>query len=645
MPPRQDTSQTETAADPKTVLRRSLELVTSDPGVYLMKGRAGRVLYVGKARNLKKRLTAYFRPSGKLDAKTAALMARMATFDTIVTATEKEALILESNLIKKHRPRYNVMLKDGKRYPSLGMNTRHPFPHLKIVRKTNRKDYIYFGPFASAKAVRETLRFINKTFKIRKCKNRDFVTRQRPCLHHQMNACLAPCFNKITPEAYQGVIREVILFLKGRTPELARQVKEQMAQAAAAQEFEQAAALRDKLYALERTLEKQVAVTTDFKDRDGVAVARADDMAMVTVFFVRGGFVVGSRHYEVPPPVADETELVRDFIRQHYEATPFIPKEILVPTEIEDADLLAANLSQRRGTKVWIKRPQRGEKKRLMEMIQQNAAKELHERRQRKSAAEDLLQRLQRRLHLSRLPEHIECFDNSTLAGSDPVAARAVFRKGQPAKADYRRYRLKAKGEPDDYAAMQEVLQRRFRQRRQDEPPNPHPDLLMVDGGKGQLNVALAVLARLGLEGRFDLVGIAKPDPQRGESEEKFYLPGRANAVLLGRERDLLLFMQRVRDEAHRLAITFQRRQRSQSLQRSILDGVPGIGPVRKKALLTHFGSIEKILAADIDQLSAVSGMNRRAAQALQDHLPSQTSALDQKKRQEPESGDVPGLA
>ncbi|MGB5987419.1 MAG: excinuclease ABC subunit UvrC, partial [Desulfobacterales bacterium] len=583
------------------------------------KGRGGRVLYVGKARNLKSRVSAYFNRSGAQDPKTAALVARVHDLSTVVTATEKEALILESNLIKRHRPRYNVMLKDGKRYPSLGLDTRQRFPHLEIVRKTDRKDYIYFGPFASAKAVRETLRFINKTFKVRKCKNRDFNTRQRPCLHFQMDACLAPCFEKVSAEAYQKVIKEVVLFLKGRTPELARQVRKEMTQAAADQDFERAAALRDKLFALERTLEKQVAVTTDFQDRDGVAVAQGEALAVISVFFVRGGYLMGSRHFEISPPVAHEAELVRNFIRQHYETSPFIPKEILIPVEIEDRELLAEGLSQIRGGKVWIKRPQRGEKARFMTMVKQNATKELAERCERREAADDLLLRLQKRLKLTRLPLCIECYDNSTLGGSDPVAARAVFQRGRPDKAAHRRYRLRALPEPDDYAYMQEVLGRRFAKDQSADHASGLPDLLLVDGGKGQLNVALAVLKTLGLRGRFDVAGIAKPDLERGESEEKFYLPGRANPIYLGRERDLLLFMQRIRDEAHRLAVTFQRRQRRKSMQRSILDDVPGIGPRRKKALLTHFGGVDAIREADPAQLAAVPGMNRDAARALRE--------------------------
>jgi len=602
-------------------LERALDLLTADPGVYLMKDGEGRVLYVGKARNLKNRVRAYFNAASRSNPKTAALVARIDSFETVVTASEKEALILESNLIKRHQPRYNVALKDGKRYPSLGLDTRQAFPRLEIVRKTDRKDTIYFGPFASAKAVRETLRFINKTFKIRKCKNRDFKTRQRPCLHFQMGACLAPCYHRVTPETYQKIIKEVVLFLKGRTPELARNVSKEMHKAAAGQEFERAAALRDKLFALTRTLEKQIAVTTDFKDRDGLAVAHADDLAVITVFFVRGGYVQGHRHFELPLPVALEGELVRDFVRQYYENSPFIPKEILVPVEIEDGDLLADILSRRRGSRVYIKCPQRGEKAHLMQMVQQNAEKELAERLKRREAAADLLRRLQVRLRLAQLPVRIECFDNSTLAGSEPVASRAVFFRGRPDKSAYRRYRLKDRGEPDDYAYMHEVLQRRFRAEKTSAPDHRLPDLLLVDGGKGQLNIALAVLKELGLEGRFDVAGIAKPDEGQGETEEKFYLPGRANAVYLGRERDLLLFMQRIRDEAHRLAITFQRRQRKKSTRRSILDDVPGIGPLRKKRLLTHLGGMEKIKRAGPEELAAVPGMNHKIALTLWEYL------------------------
>lgn len=603
---------------PKDDIQEKLARVSNEPGVYLMKDTAGAVIYIGKARDLKKRLASYFKNSGQLDIKVNILVNKIKDFETVITRTEKEALILESNLIKRHKPRYNVVLKDDKRYPSLRIDLNEQYPNFSIVRKIGRDDALYFGPFASAHAVRETLRTINKTFKLRKCKAKDFRTRIRPCLHCQMEGCLAPCCLDVDPAVYQEQVNEAIMFLRGRTPHLIRKVKKQMAASARAQEFERAARLRDKIYSLERTIEKQIAVTTDFKDRDVFAIARAMECSVITVLSVRGGFLTGTRHYDFLEIISTAPEMIAAFIRQYYERHAFIPDELLVSTDLADADLTEEWLRGAKKKKVNILRPKRGEKVRLVNLAEHNAQNELKNLIASRSAEMDLLLRLQKKLNMSKLPERIECFDNSNISGTEPVAAMVVFENARAKKALYRKYRIRTVSEHDDYAYMQEVLERRFGK---GEDSKPYPDLLMVDGGKGQLNIALAVIKDLNLGGEFELIGIAKKDETKGETRDKVFKPARANPLGFGREGDLLLFLQRIRDEAHRFAITYHRKRRRKRSLQSALDSVPGVGKKRKAILLQHFKSIKNIRAADLEQICALPGFNRKVAESVQKAL------------------------
>lgn len=589
-----------------------------DPGIYIMRDASGDVLYVGKARNLKKRVGSYFKTAGPADPKTAVLVRKIARIETIVTASEKEALILESNLIKHHRPRYNVNLKDDKRYPCLRLDIQHPYPRLSIVRRFRKDGALYFGPYASAYAVRQTLKIINKTFMLRKCTEREFQTRARPCLHCQMQGCMAPCCRDVDRQAYEEMVQEVILFLKGRTPDLIRKIRREMVQAAAAEEYERAARLRDRMFALERTVEKQVAVSADLIDRDVIVTARDDALSLVTLLMVRGGFLQGSRHFPFEASVAGDDEVLTAFVRQYYEKAPLIPREILAGTALEDAALLEDWLQELKGGPVRIRHPRRGEKARLVQMADQNARKELQERIAAGSRAADTLMRLEKRLRLTRFPQRIECFDNSNLAGKQPVSSMVVFHGGEPDKASYRLFRVQRGHSPDDYATMREVLQRRFEKNPSD---MPHPDLLMLDGGKGQLNIAMAVLQDLGLEGRFEVIGIAKKDVERGEGQDKIYKPGRANPVQFGKDADLLLFLQRIRDEAHRFAIRFHRKRRGKEAVHSLMDDIPGVGRKRKERLLRHFDSVEQIRGATVEEIAAVPGIHRALAEAIKDYL------------------------
>jgi excinuclease ABC subunit C len=385
--------------------RNKLANISSEPGVYLMKDAAGHIIYIGKARNIRKRLGVYFKRTGRMDLKTGVLVSKIVDMETIITRTEKEALILESNLIKRYKPRYNVVLKDDKRYPSLRLDLQEQYPGFSIVRKIGRDNAMYFGPFASAQAVRETLKYINKTFKLRKCKVKDFKTRTRPCLHCQMEGCLAPCCRDIDPKLYQELVNEAVMFLKGRTPELIRKTKADMVQAAQAQEFEKAARLRDKLFSLQRTIEKHVAVMTDFKDRDVLAVAGSGQYCLITLLAVRGGFLRGTRHFPFSEIMSNDQEIMGTFIRQYYDKNRFVPKELLISIEPEDLKLIEDYLTSIKGEKVIILNPKKGEKAELMNMAVHNAEKELKDFMASQTAEMETLLRLQKKLRLKKLPE------------------------------------------------------------------------------------------------------------------------------------------------------------------------------------------------------------------------------------------------
>ena len=605
-------------------IAEKLSRTAHEPGVYLLKDADGVIIYIGKARDLRKRLAAYFKNAGHLDMKTGVLVNKIYNFDTIITGNEKEALILESNLIKRHRPRYNVVLKDDKRYPSLRLDLKDDYPSFSIVRKIGEDDAIYFGPFASAHAVRETLKTINKTFKLRKCRAKDFKTRTRPCLHCQMEGCLAPCCLDVDPRVYQEQVNEAIMFLKGRTTDLVAKIKQQMNAAARAQEFEKAARLRDKMFSLQRTIEKQIAVTTDFQDRDVFAIVRSKGYAWITVLNVMGGFLKGTRHFNFEETMSTDAEAMGTFIRQYYEKTTFLPKELLVSMEMEDAKLIEEWFKTVKKKKVKILNPKRGQKAKLMHMAIHNAESELQGWLAARTAEMELLLRLQKKLKLCKLPERIECFDNSNISGAEPVASMVVFEKGKAKKSAYRKFKIKGVNAQDDYAYMSEVLARRLGKLNLQQESESIPDLLMVDGGKGQLNIAVAIIKELGLEGQFELIAIAKKDEKKGEIQDKIFKPQRTNPIVFGKDRDLLLFLQQIRDEAHRFAITFHRKRRTKTALQSELDVIPGVGQKRKAILLKHFKSIKKIREADINALNALPGISRSAAEAIHRYFNSQ---------------------
>ena len=595
----------------KDLISEKLSLASTGPGVYLMKNRKDEIIYVGKAKNLKRRLASYFQRTDAHTVKTGILVSHIVDFETILTGTENEALLLESTLIKKNSPRYNVILKDDKQYPFLRLDLAHEYPNFTVVRKIAKDGARYFGPFSSSGAVRETLKLVNKTFKLRTCKNTQMQTRSRPCLNYQIGVCLGVCCNAIDPGGYMKRVREAILVLQGKTPVLVRKLKKEMLRLAQNQEFEKAAETRDRLFALERTMESQVVVATDMVDRDVIGLAEAPGMGIFTLLRIRGGYLVGTRHFEIRETLADPGEQVETFLRQYYAKGGEIPREILIPEVPESREAVEAWLCEERGMRVHLFKPQRGEKVRLLERAAENAKNELKERLEVKQDDLELLEKLQKALHMDRLPNRIECFDNSNISGTNPVTGMVVFTEGRPDRAAYRRMKIRHVPEQDDYAYMEESLTRRYSK---DPEETPYPDLLLVDGGKGQLNIAVSVLRELGVFGEFAVAGIAKMDEMKGETEDKIFLPGRSNPIRFPRDLQPLYLLMRVRDEAHKTAINFHRKQRSKSSVKSELDTVPGVGPKKKAALLKHFKSFRKLKEATPAEIAEVPGFSAKSA-------------------------------
>ncbi|MBF0201916.1 MAG: excinuclease ABC subunit UvrC [Desulfamplus sp.] len=601
-----------------------LEKYSSAPshsGVYLMKSARGKIIYVGKALNLKKRLASYFVRGSGHDLKTALLLQNITDFDVIVTSTEHEALILESNLIKKHNPKYNIILKDGKNYPCFRMDIRQEYPVLQVVRSIKKDGASYFGPFSSSHGVKKISKEVNRIFKLRKCRDSHFRNRSRPCLQYQMKACLGPCCHDVPVEEYGKIVKDVILFLKGRKPELIERLRSEMKAEADAMNFEKAAYIRDTLAAIEKSLERQIAVTADMMDRDVVACTGKGGLAVVTVVFVRSGYVVGTGNHVFEMKLDTTREITGAFLKQYYLGKNFIPPEIVVAEPFEDQALLQERFSMERGKKVNILVPERGEKRQLVEMALSNARSEIGSRLSRERESADTLAMLQALLGIPSLPRRIECFDNSNMAGSDPVSSMAVFIDGEPDKSSYRKYIIKNVKIQDDYAYMGEVLTRRFSDKEGTVGCGTLPDLLVVDGGRGQLSVAVSVLTDLGLQDSVPVVGLAKRDVPRGETHDKIYLPGRSNPLNTSHALKALYLLQRIRDEAHDCAVSFQRRRRIQRGKKSILDGITGIGKKRKTILLGHFKGISAMKRAGIQELAALPGMTKSAARALYDAL------------------------
>lgn len=597
-----------------TVLTEKYLQAPHSPGVYLMKDVKGTIIYVGKAKDLKKRLGSYFARQDHADGKTAALLAMVRDFDLVITASDHEAFILESNLIKEYRPRYNVLFKDGKNYPLLRIDLSEPFPAIQRVRKIQNDQALYFGPYSSSHSVNQTLHQIQKIFKLRKCRNTQFKNRSRPCLNYQINACSGPCCGKVDEQEYRQHVQDAVLFLKGRSGRVIRKLKAQMKAHADALAFEKAAQKRDAVTAMTHILEKQVVVAPDLKDRDVAALATEGDMAVITMMLVRSGRLIDTVHYPVAPGFTQPHETLRAFLWQYYDVTRFLPDAVLLDREIENMEDLALKLSEQKHRKVQVHVPVRGEKRRLVEMAAVNAVRELEKRQKKEEAARSAVTQVQALLKMDHAPDRIECFDNSHLAGQDPVSSMVVFTRGRPDKDAYRRYILRDMDRPDDYAGMTQVLTRRFSKT---EDEMAFPDLLVVDGGKGQLGMAVAVLKELNLAGRFAVAGLAKKDESKGEDMDKIYVPGRSNPLNTASFKQGLFLLQQVRDEAHRFAITFQRRRREKRGSLSVLDTIPGIGPKRKKQLLIRFKGLKHLSSASVEDLMSMPGITEKLAHRI----------------------------
>ena len=638
----------------KLTVEQKLESLPHAPGVYLFKDEHGEIIYVGKALSLRGRVRSYFTAGEDGRVFYSALVSRIKDFDYVVTNTEKEALILENNFIKQFKPKFNLRLADDKSYIVLAIDTTEPYPRVqlpvgkrraemsKIQKEGARQNgIIYFGPYTSSVAARETIRLLNRIFPLRKCKNVEMQRHNRPCLHQQMGENCGYCAG-MDEESYRKMLDQVILVLNGKYDEVLQRLREHMMQEAKEQHFERAAQLRDQICAIERTFEKQMITSISSPDRDIFGMHRAPGAMEVLVMFVRDGklgdfasFTFNLQHVADPAGLSAD-DVFASFIKQFYGQKRFIPKEVLIPVPTDEADLLASYLSDLKGEKVDVICPQRGEKKSLIDLAACNAENSYRAKVSKQESTERLLDVLQQRLHLRSKPERIECFDISNIQGRLAVGAMVTFDHGTPNKARYRRFKIRTVTQSDDFAMMKEVLTRHLVKTREE---NQLPNLIMVDGGKGQLGVATEVLGDLAIES-VDVAGIAKTrlKARPGQIEkirigERIFVPGKPDPFVLHPSSPELLLMQRVRDEAHRFAIRFHKELRRKKLIVDPLAGIPGVGPARRKALMAHFKDLGKIRDAAVDEIAAVKGISLELARAIHDHLhpeqphPSKTDA------------------
>jgi excinuclease ABC subunit C len=615
----------------------ALKRIPTSPGVYLMRDKKARVIYVGKAKDLRARVRAYFRPSGDERAFVAlGHLGRMcADVETVVVNNEKEALLLENNLIKEHQPRFNVKLTDDKNFLVLRIDPKKKFPRVEVVRRISDDGARYFGPYHSATSARETLRVVNRHFQLRTCTDHVLENRTRPCILYQIKRCPAPCVLPIDAQLYNEQVEDTALFLAGRKDELVPRLRGRMKDAAARLEYERAGQVRDQLYAIEKTLTKQTVVSTDLDDQDVVGVYRQGDVVEAVVLFMRQGKLLGRRSFQLRDQEVPDDEVVRDFVRRYYDLGSFVPDEVLLPVDVEDPDVLAEWLGEKVGKRVEVFTPQRGAKAKLIELAAKNAEASAASRKGRGDDSLAALDKLQQRLGLARPPRRIECFDIAHIQGAATVASMVVFVDGEPARSEYRTFKVKSVTN-DDFAAMYEVLSRRLRRAKAtldgttvDEVAArwAEPDLLVVDGGKGQLSTAMAALRDIGWptsgDHAFDVVALAKErtDIAGDEHPDRVFLKNAKDPLQLRPNSTELFLLARIRDEAHRFANEFHRKLRRKRTLRSALEDVPGVGPKRKRELLKHFGSLKKIKAASLEEIAGAPGMSRAAATAVKKYF------------------------
>ncbi len=580
------------------------------PGVYLMKDDSEEVIYVGKALSLKKRVRQYFQSSKNLSPKTKTLVRHIEDLEYIITDTEVDALVLEANLIKKYRPRYNVRLKDDKRYPYVKVTVNSRYPRIFLTRRRLMDDELYFGPYTNAGAIRKTLEIISQIFRIRRCRKPLDRTKERPCLDYHIKRCFAPCAGKISEKEYMKNVQEAIKFLKGETSELVKELEERMHNLASKQKYEAAAQLRDQLEAIKVLSQQQIA-TSGTDDRDVIAAVQDVDTAYIQIFYVRHGNMVGRADLVMSSAEGITlSDAISQFIKQYYMDSP-IPTEILIQYDIPDHDLITSWLKQRSGREVHINVPQRGDKKKMLEMALKNAEMTMRMNQLKVTAASESLEslkELQSLLSLPSVPLYIEGFDISNISGTDAVGSMVVFENGKPSNSKYRQHNIRTVKGIDDFAMMGEVVERRYSRLKEEKVP--FPDLILIDGGPGQLSAAKSSLDGLGLD--IPIIGLAKRFEHIITTEK-----GPGEVIVLPHSSRALKLLMHVRDEAHRFAVSSHRRRRSARLTHSILDGINGIGETKKRALISHFDSVEKIGQATIEELCQIEGINKKLAQRI----------------------------
>ncbi len=609
-----------------------LATLPDKPGCYLMKDADGTIIYVGKAINLKNRVRSYFQQSSDHSYKTRQMVRKIRDIEWIVVASELEALILEMNLIKQHRPFYNVRLKDDKRYPYIKVHWADPFPKLSVTRNMVNDGSRYFGPYTSVWAVHQTLDILRKIFPYLTCAREITGKDERACLYYDIKLCSAPCIGAVNQEDYRQMIDDLCKFLEGRTDPIMNRLKEAMSQASENLDYEKAAVYRDQIQAIDRVVERQKIISDERKDSDVIAMARSKGEACVQVFFIRSGKLIGREYFILEGTEAEEnSEILEEFIKQFYSQAAYVPNKVMLPQEVEEARIIKEWLNTRRGgEKVQLTVPKRGQGKELIQMAAENARETLKSLEIRWKADKDrqhqALGEIQAVLGMAEIPNRIECYDISNTQGTASVGSMVVFEQGVPAKKNYRRFNIKTVNQPDDFASMREVLKRRLsryitEQQEKDQPGyKPDlafsllPDLLIVDGGKGQLRQAIEILEELGLEDQFTIAGLAK-------QEEELFLPGKSDSVRLDDHSQGFYLIQRIRDEAHRFAITAHRNQRGKIGLASRLDAIGGVGPARRKELINRFGSIDGILAASVEEISQIKGVSTEMAQAIKAQL------------------------
>ena len=604
-PSRQQDMMMGDAVQQAYILEKVSHLPTT-PGVYLWHDKYQRIIYVGKAINLRNRVRSYVQQDVNRSVKVTAMMRRAWDVETIQTKTEMEALILEATLIKEHHPKYNIMLRDDKTYPYVKVTVQEEYPRLFMTRRLERDGAKYFGPFTDVTAVHHVLRILRSYYPLRTCKS---MKVERPCLQYHMHYCEGPCMNYVTVESYRKYIDDIVALFEGKQVQVIQEITSKMEQASEDLEFELAAKYRDDLLSIQKVQEKQRMVTQR-GDMDVLGMAIDGPMACIQLFFIRSGRLLGRENYFVQHE-GDSPELVMtEFIKQYYGGSTFIPKELLLPMDSVDRELFSEWFTSMKGQQVDVSVPQRGYKKDLIKMAEENAQNFLAERRRQWQYTIDksggAVKKLAEVLDLPRLPERMECYDISHMQGAETVASMVVFEGGKPAKREYRRFKLKTvQGKPDDFASMAEIMERRYG----NEKDWPMPDLIIIDGGKGQLNAALPVIRAMGVTD-VPVISLAK-------RIEEVFVEGESESIILEHHTPELQLLQQIRDEAHRFAITYHRRLRGKRNLESVLDHIEGIGPKRRKALYKHFGNLDAMRVAELEELESVEGMNKKAALAV----------------------------